>query len=82
MLFAAFLFKTLKYIGRYVFLECNKTESGVVQKLFAAIIAYLVYSFGEKTILSEITYMVIFFWMTLGYLVTYVYNYSLKKSLE
>lgn len=42
--------------------------------------AYCAYSVFEKAILSEITFMVVFFWLILGYAVSYMNN-GLKEEL-
>lgn len=59
----------------------NTCYLGVYLKLFSALIAYLVYSVLEKTILSEISFMVIYVWMILGYLfVLCDYSANLKNE--
>lgn len=44
--------------------------------LFAIIVGYCIYSFIEKTLLSEITFMVVIFWLILGYAMSYIKNYE------
>jgi hypothetical protein len=58
----------------FLFQNKNMPCSGVFSKLFAIIVSYCVYALFEKAILSEITFMVVFFWYILGFAVSYVYK--------
>ncbi len=57
---------------RSLFQKDFKEDSGIFPCLFAMVVAYCIYSLFEKTILSEITFMVVMFWLILGYSMTYV----------
>ena len=57
---------------RSLFQKDSKEDSGIFPCLFAMVVAYCIYSLFEKTILSEITFMVVMFWLILGYSMTYV----------
>ncbi len=80
LLFAAFLALTAKDMCKYLFKFSCRRDSGIYSKLFAAVVAYCAYSVFEKAILSEITFMVVFFWLILGYAVSYMNN-GLKEEL-
>ncbi len=47
-------------------------DSKIYSNLFSIIVSYAFYSLFEKTILSEITFMVVIFWLILGYASTYI----------
>lgn len=47
-------------------------DSKIYSNLFSIIVSYAFYSLFEKTILSEMTFMVVIFWLILGYASTYV----------
>ncbi len=50
----------------------NKGEGTNFTSMFSCLIAYCAYSFFERALLLNISFMVIFFWMLLGYTTTYV----------
>lgn len=54
----------------------KREQAGVFSKLFSILVAYCAYSLLEKAILSEITFMVVFFWLILGYTVLYLQDSS------
>ena len=58
----------------YLFKEKYRKDAGVYSKLFSIIVAYCAYSMFEKGMLSEITFMVVFFWLVLGYATSYMDN--------
>lgn len=58
-------------ICKYLFRSVYVPSASVFNKLFAILVAYCAYSVFEKAILSEITFMVVFFWLILGYAVSY-----------
>ena len=57
-----FFTKTTKHVMRD-----DKLQQSVFPCLFSFLAAYLVYSFIEVTLLFNITFTVVFFWMILGY---------------
>lgn len=48
--------------------------------LFAIIVGYCIYSLIEVTILSNIVFMVVIFWLILGYAMSYIKNYEHKSK--
>lgn len=58
-------------ICKYIIRSSYIPSSEVFSKLFSGLIAYCAYGIFEKAILSEITFMVVFFWLILGYAVSY-----------
>lgn len=65
---------------KYLFKSRYEYEINVFPNLFAAIIGYCVYSLFEKTIFTEITFMVMAFWLILGYAMSYMRNYIDEES--
>ncbi len=57
-------------------------KSNIYACLFSMIVSYSIYSLFEKTILTEITFMVVIFWLLLGYAVSYanINNKDLKET--
>lgn len=58
----------------------NKVDL-IFYHLVATLCGYCVYSFVEKTILTEMTFMTIFFWMILGYSMSYALKFSKERIL-
>lgn len=54
-------------LTRHLIKSSHMPNSGVFNKLFSTLVSYCAYSLFEKAMLSEITFMVIFFWLVLGY---------------
>ncbi len=73
-IFMAFSFLTAFDMCSYLFKANLRCDSGVFSKLFSVCVAYCAYSLFEKTLLSEITFMVVFFWLILGYTISYMNN--------
>ncbi len=69
--FLIFAFLVAVSICKYLIRSVHIPSASVFNKLFAILAAYCAYSFFEKAILSEITFMVVFFWLILGYTVSY-----------
>lgn len=75
--FAVFLMFSIAVafeVCTFLFQNKDMLSSGVFSKFFAMIISYCVYALFEKAILSEITFMVVFFWYILGFAVSYIYK--------
>lgn len=69
--FFVFSFFLAKSLCKYLFKSVHIPSSSVFSKLFAFLVAYCAYAVFEKGILSEITFMVVIFWLILGYAVSY-----------
>lgn len=59
-------------ICRHLFRCVGKNYFGLFAKLFSALVAYCGYCVFEKAILYDMTFMVGFFWLMLGYAMSYV----------
>ncbi|MDQ5983726.1 MAG: hypothetical protein RUMPE_00752 [Eubacteriales bacterium SKADARSKE-1] len=62
------------------FLFNNRISQNIFPNLLSAILAYSVFSLFEKTIISEINFMGVFFWLMLGYASTYLFNENSKSK--
>ena len=71
LLFLIFAVLVGTSICRYLFRSVYIPSASIFNKLFAILAAYCAYSVFEKGILSEITFMVVFFWLILGYTFSY-----------
>lgn len=65
--FILLLFKLCKFLFN------NRTSRNIFPNLLSAILAYSIFSLFEKTIISEINFMGVFFWLMLGYASTYLF---------
>lgn len=61
------LIKLIKFLLKN---QNNLKETGVI-KLFISVLSYLVFALLEKTLLSEINFMGVFFWAVLGYVMAF-----------
>lgn len=66
---------------KYLFKGKYRSDAGIYSRLFSAVVAYCAYSLFEKAILSEITFMVVFFWLILGYAASYMDNGVRHKNI-
>lgn len=74
LIFGVFSLVTAKDMSKHLIGVPHGRDSMVYSKLFSAVVAYCAYSLFEKAILSEITFMVVFFWLIVGYTMSYVSN--------
>ncbi len=73
-IFAVFSFVVALDVCKHMFVCTSKNYFKVFSKLFSVLVAYCGYCLFEKAILFDMTFMVGFFWMILGYAVSYVQN--------
>lgn len=79
-LFIVFLILSFMDIVFFVVRESENPENNkTLPNLFAMIVAYGVFSLFEKTILSECTFMAVFFWLIFGYIMAHMYK---KETLQ
>lgn len=78
-IFALFSLLVSLDICRYLFIFVNKNCFGIFCKFFSALVAYCGYCLFEKAILFDMTFMVGFFWLILGYAVSYIQNKKTEK---
>ncbi len=67
-------------VCKNMFLCVLKNYFDVVVRIFSALVAYCGYCLFEKAILFDMTFMVGFFWIMLGYEISYINKFS--KSLK
>jgi hypothetical protein len=79
--FMIFLILFAKKMCRFLFKIKNKSKLKLYSKFFSIFISYCIYSMFEKAILSEITFMVIIFWLFLGYTQCYLQQFE-KSEIE
>ena len=72
--FLSFALLLAKSVYKYLFKSVHLPDSSVFSKLFCFLVAYCAYAVFEKGILSEITFMVVTFWLILGYAISYKEN--------
>lgn len=70
-IFFSFGLLLARSVCKYMFRSVHVPGSSVSSKLFSMLVAYCAYSLFEKAILSEITFMVVIFWLVLGYIMSY-----------
>lgn len=74
LIFMTFLTLVLFELVRFLF-NCSKNLGyNIFPNLLVAILSYLIFALFEKTIFSEVNYMSLFFWLILGYAVSFLYN--------
>lgn len=79
-IFAAFSLCVSVNMAICLFKRPQEYTNDIFPNLFAFLVSYCIYSLFEKTILSEITYMVLIFWLVLGYAMSYVNKYSKSSN--
>lgn len=70
-IFALFSFFVAIDICKHMFICTERNYFGVFTKLFSVLVGYCGYCLFEKAILFDITFMVGFFWLMLGFEVSY-----------
>lgn len=78
-IFALFSLVVSLDICKYLFIFVRKNCFGIFCKFFSALVAYCGYCLFEKAILFDMTFMVGFFWLILGYAVSYTQNKKTEK---
>ncbi len=63
-------------VCKHLFSSTGKSYFGVFKRLFSALVAYCGYCLFEKAILFDMTFMVGFFWLILGYTMQYIKSSS------
>ena len=83
VIFVAFALHVARHIIKSLFLEKKDLSKTAFPILFAFICAYCVYAVGEKTLLFEQTFMVVSFWLMLGYASCFMVRYNhLENRVE
>lgn len=80
LIFGIFSVLVAMDICKSMFLCANKNYFDVMARIFSVLVAYCGYCLFEKAILFDMTFMVGFFWIMLGYEIAYINKFS--KSLK
>ena len=72
ILFCIFGFRFTKHCSQHLFLKGDEYKEEVFPCMFSFLASYLVFSLFEITLLYDISYMVMFFWLIMGYTSTYI----------
>ncbi|MEE3475523.1 MAG: O-antigen ligase family protein, partial [Ruminococcus sp.] len=76
LLFGTFGFRFAKHAAQHLFLRRKTVRTEIYPCLFAFLGAYLVYALFEKALLYDISFMVMWFWLMMGYTSCYVAKYE------
>ena len=76
LLFGTFGFRFAKHAAQHLFLRRKTVRDEVYPCLFAFLSAYLAYAFFEKALLYDISFLVMWFWLMMGYTGCYVAKYE------
>lgn len=74
-LFSIFGLRFAKHISIHVFKDKNLKES-ILPCMYSFLCAYLVYAFFEKTLLYDVSFTVLFFWLIMGYVSCFLCKYE------
>ncbi|GHU81981.1 hypothetical protein AGMMS50284_3040 [Clostridia bacterium] len=74
--FIGFAMHLARHCLKSLFLEKRNLKDSVFPCLFAFILGYSIYAMFEKTLLYEQTFMVVFFWLILGYASCYMLKFN------
>jgi O-antigen ligase len=80
VLFCIFGLRFFKHITMHVFRDDSLKES-VLPCMYSFLCAYVIYSFIEVGLLYNINFMVIFFWLILGYTSCFLVKYEPNREL-
>lgn len=72
LIFGTIGFRFAKHAAHHLFLQKKTRRDDIFPCLFAFLGTYLVYSLFEKALLYDISFMVLFFWLIMGYTSIYI----------
>lgn len=75
-LFCVFGFRFAKHSAQHLFLQKKTFINDVYPCLFSFLFAYLFYAMFEKALLYDISFMVMWFWLIMGYTSCYVARFE------
>ncbi len=75
IMFVAFSLKICRNIAKSLFLERRDLSYTVFPMIFAFLCAYCIYATIEKTLVFEVSFMVVVFWYILGYSTMFLKKY-------
>ncbi len=76
LLFGTFGFRFAKHAAEHLFLRRKTVRDEIYPCLFAFLSAYLAYAFFERALLYDISFLVLWFWLMMGYTGCYVAKYE------
>lgn len=76
VIFAIFGFRFAKHIAQHLFSGKKPLSDDIYPCLFSFLCAYLVYAIFEKALLYDISFMVLWFWLLMGVVSTYLNKYE------
>ena len=76
LLFGIFGFRFAKHSAQHLFLQKKTFRNDVYPCLFAFLFAYLIYAMFEKALLYDISFMVMWFWLMMGYMSCYIAKFE------
>ena len=78
VLFMTFLFAILFNLIKFFLKNSLELKNSIFVNLFISILSYLIFALFEKTLLSEINFMSLYFWTILGYATAFLMRYREK----
>lgn len=76
IIFGIFGFRFAKHSAQHLFLQKKTFRNDVYPCLFAFLFAYLAYAMFEKALLYDISFMVMWFWLMMGYMSCYIAKFE------
>lgn len=76
LIFASFGLRFAKHVIQHLFTDTNSLSMDIFPCLFSFLCAYLVYALFEKALLYDISFMVMWFWLNMGVISTYLNKYE------
>lgn len=74
-IFSIFGLRFAKHITMHVFKDDSLKES-ILPCMYSFLCAYLIYAFFEKTLLYDVSFTVMFFWLIMGYVSCFLCKYE------
>lgn len=82
LIFMMFLILVMQKLIKFLFKYCKNLKYNIFPNLLMAILSYLIFALFEKTIFSEVNYMSLFFWLILGYAISFLYKYDKDNFIK
>ncbi|MCD8025375.1 MAG: O-antigen ligase family protein [Clostridiales bacterium] len=76
LLFCIFGFRFAKHTAQHLFLQKKTFRNDIYPCLFSFLFAYLLYALFEKALLYDISFMVMWFWLMMGYTSCYIAKFE------
>ena len=76
ILFGIFGFRFAKHSAQHLFLQKKTFRNDVYPCLFAFLFAYLFYALFERALLYDISFLVMWFWLMMGYMSCYIAKFE------